>query len=795
VDLGALNQAAYLEILKRLQGSGYASDDSSNRVKELNAIAKMAAMVSEAIGAASRNLFLSSAAEALDMLESVRLLPQDSSLTYERRRSRLIAVAQGGAKLVAARVANAIATYLGAPAGTAVTGLGSDVAAHSADAFGALLYGRLEPSADKHELRDLAPILTRGLPARAIDGGISADEAEWGSAIGDSIAVVPSTAIPAQTKARTAPLAFYPGSIIARQQWQEIQAMLCFKSRGFSVDQDLQGRWIFVDVVVPASDFAIVDGPTVNSGIDWRNRFVQGWGTITATTLIDTTALGAGQHVWLSASKTGTAGVTHGFVGTEGSNTDVTITADLVTGDLIIGNNNAGDRYVKLFVRSTAQYVEGTSTDTQPWIDIDEMQILDGASLFHSQIISEAGEPGGFAGAPAGAIRRVVYTGPLSKTSDASHVHRVILDSSEDWRNRWVLVVPITLASTGAPPSANVRNPTARGGSNSRPRLFYTGNGVAPGQETAQPLQHPDSIASPNVWIYADQDGLLRAEMKAIASTDSACCLMALIVATERDDGSSVVTPVPADATLVQTLDLEQPQNCGVYAQGQQGGPRYSIEDPPLLTRPTCPPLGLISEGQTPLRPVSWLVRERLGAVDDGVFERRQPIFSQRRRVASITATPNASTPFDVFNDWAQVGVADQMDFADRLVWVEGRFSTTDIRIAAAVASDAAATRFSALFYAGPVDDVSVQIASDLALVFELPNEGLHSRLVVQNSNPATSYYVNAVIETSGHIGLTNLRGTRLDNSFQFAGADLVQVDPKKGFADDLGTIGGEFVE
>ena len=803
--IGPPTEETWLGLLHRLQGSGYTREPDSLRERELQAVAKIAAMTSEALDAASQNLFLTSAAEALDLLERLHFLVGDARLTVARRRARLLAFAQAARMLVPTRLAHAFASYLGNAGGTTRAPTRDDAARHRASPLAALLVGRKEPAATSAFMRrDLAPVLERGLPARALSGGISTGNAVYGAALGESTLALredPLVTVPAQTKARAAPLELHPGALVTREAWIEIQAMLTWKSHGFSLDAAKQGRAVLFHRSLAGSESVLVDGPTANGHIDWRTRLVQAWGTVTATDSADLTIATASEHVWLAPAKLD-GGVSRVLARVDGDASDVRLGVD-VSGNLVLTNDSDDARHCTLLLRGSPAYLPGTTNDTQPWLDVDAVSHDGLAELYRATLVSDV-EPGKFAGVDAGALRRIVYTGGLTKAVGADRVRSVVLDTSEDWRHRYVLVAPLTygVAATIAPsfyPHAGADGLTPRREGPGTPRLFYTGDGAPAGKDTVEPHQHPDALTGANVWLYADSAGNLCAEMKG-ASADVACCLMALIIATEQTNGASVVTPVPVHATTLQTLDLEQPQNNGCYAQGFQGAvPRYALTDPSPRAVPTCPPLGLISEGHVPPRPVSWRVRERLGARDDTTYEVRQKILGQRKRLVSIVVPPGTRVPVDDFNvpDELAPGVNDQMDFRDRFVWIEGRYASADITISAAVqASDEAATPFAALLYTGPYSDVRVELSDELDVTFEFSRSegGYHSRLLLQNKSEA-AYYVNATVECSGFVGLTDLRQYGVINAWMCSDEHgAIEYDENHGCSDQFKITGGSLV-
>jgi hypothetical protein len=792
MDLGTLDAQGYFELLQRLEGSGYAKDEDGVRASELRAWAEIAARATEALNDATNNLFLQSATTTLDLMERTLFLLQGSSLPVAQRRARLLAYKRAS-PLNEVRMRASFGTHLASFTGVTQRPSNPQAVPHGAAPATGLLVGSLEPLAmQPQQQQDLSLVLGRGLPARAISGGVAQRDAVWGDALlPAAIKLVPAVTVPTQTKHRSAPLEFLPGQRVTREDWLELQSMLCHKSYGFTLDQHKQGR-TFMCFIPALGAGAAYEFP--ERAIGMQNRFVQACGLVSNAMLSDPTLAADAERVWLPTSKLGPAG---------GGYSPALLTVEqppVVTGIVLrvnasggleVANTGGAAKAVVLMVRVTAAYVPGSGISTQPWIDAVQPRSADVSELYLAQVIADL-DPGEFDDAPAGALRRVVSSGPLFHAAGYVVPQCVVLDTSEDWRNRYVQV-----ASTGHYdalaadfPAPSIWGQIA-GESQAAfaPRLFYTGPGSASGSGVQEPFQQPLTHALKNtgsgngkapsdIWLFArDTDGALMCEMKQGVSANQAASMLALVTATERKEtGISVVTRVPVHATQVQTIDLEQPQNCGVYAQGQQGNvPRYRLADPAPRALPTCPPLGVIADGASPVRPVRWLVRERLGAADDGLYEVRQKLLGQRRRLTSLWCLAGTTTPLDDFNMPAQLaaGAIDQADYRDRFVWVEGRLSASNITVAATTQiSDAAATPFLALLYTGPSTieselaltsqgTYSVLIAPQVWLQFEFtrgkPGQGFHSRLVVQNKS-AADVYVNCSIEASGFLGLTDRR-------------------------------------
>lgn len=785
-----LSEDGYHWLLRRLQGSGYTTDENSARDNELGAVARIAARAAEGLETVSRNMILATVDEALDQLERVRFFVGSAALSIEQRRERLLAFARASHQAVQARLDAAFGGV-----GETLLSDAYTLMPHRASGLGALVVGRRQPEAgpsvEAAVRRDLDPVLERGLPSRALSGGVTRHDLQYGMDLntsGASIKVIANQNITPQTKARAAPLEIYPAVRLTSALWIELQAMLLWKSHGVSIDQTKQGRTIALRLSLGAGASA------TDSSIVWGGRLVSAWGVSRSSASDDLTTATAAEHVWLGAARLGAAGdaTTYPLVGLDGSASGLTVGVN-GAGALVVNNGAGASRSVTLFVRSTPPLsVDGTA-DTQPWGFIDQIVYTELQELYRATLVSGLGTPNVFGGMPAGALRRVVYTGGLSRPAEGassltSALFRVVLDTSEDYRDRLVLVVPMTTTKPDAIPTANADGLGARSGRALAPRLFYTGaSGSSASVSTVTPYQHPDALDAPSIWLYADAQGQLIAEMKS-TSAEAAACLCALIVASETFSGTSRVRAVPIDTVMLQTLDLEQPQNCGVYAQGFQGGAsRYFLTDAAPKRAPTSPPLGLIAEGAPPSRPVSFSVRERLGDRADGTVEVRQKIVGQRRRVVVLTLSPQSATPVDDFNLPTELalGTNDQMDFRDRFVWVEGRYGAASPE-----------TPFLALLYTGPVGDVEVEVTEGLSLVFEMSRRegGYHSRLLFRSAL-GSELFVHATIETSGFLGLTDLRQYGVVNAFEYASDDAVEQDETRGYSDDFQVTGGPYID
>lgn len=783
--LGNLTQAAYLTVLKKLHGDGYSQDEDSAFVSELSGIAKIASLVGESLDAAVNNAFVSSAVEALGKLEALLYFPSAVGYSDSQRQARLRAFTQTVPKMVEARLNWAAEKFLGVTTGSTVSISAADAFNdHAAPRDATLLVHRREPDADEQEARTLDVILSRGLPGRAIAGRVSVGDATYGASFErKSIATTPSVTPTAQSKSHVAPFDFYPGSLVDDAALREIQAMLCWKSVGFDLDQSGQGRTILAIGLIPNGATAVID-----TSIDWSDRFIEVWGRYSSTDVRpggvdeDIAAI-ATNGSWLPASKLGSSGSpnSHGLITIAAGAASNGIFSVNGSGQLTLHNTAGGTRYIVLFIRCTPKN-NGGSSDTQPWAASSGMTNVLWSEIYKStQVIPANGSSGwtpyDLSGMQLGAMRRIAYTGPLWKPSIAAG-NRVFvtLDSTEDWRKRYLLVGMFSGAveSGFSPPAANFSGFTSFSTagsiySNGIRKLMYTGPGASsPSSSTSYTLNVDTNQGTyKEVVIYASSsDGSLMASFVDTAGDNVMACAMLMIIASEQIDDSLYgdVTSVPLHATKVHALDLNQAQNNGCFAQGMQGGaPRHYVGSMVTQAPVTCPPLGLISDSSRPRRPVSWLVRERIGLSDDGTYEVRQKLYGQRKRIVAVAVpTGGSGTPVDTFDDptGIQMGSIDQMDFRDRAILVSGRFSSgADIN----AGNDSTGTPFSAVIFAGTFADIPLAInnAGTLLLKFEWSrkrtNGGYHSRLVIVNTTGSTQY-VNLAIEASGFLGLADRR-------------------------------------
>jgi len=769
-DFGQLDEQGQLDLLRSLQGEGaYTEETGTARDAELSGVARIAYLASETLVAAARNMLPSKSVELLDGYELLHAAPSNEQLTDTQRQSRLKAFLRALPRLLAHRLDNAAASLTGVTTGTTVSHDGTTQTDGGASVVGAFGVTRLEPSATAQDAVALDTIMRRGSAARSIVGDTATRAADYSGVTPIDRSILED--VPVGATHTTAPIVrpfdYYVGSTVRQAQWRELQAMLCWKA-GYGdlvptyLDQTDQGGTLYEQGSVATA--ATVSLDTVD---DWSERWLQVWGVVSATDITpasyDLASLPDTDLVWTSLCKTGTTGApyTQTLTTLAGGSSLCTVQVN-GSGDLELSNTSGATRYYRLFVRASPKY---SLTETpgsvirSPWLDLEfatsaTMSQLWKAATIRDQTLANAAE---------GGQRRVFSTGTLSRVA-TDETQFVVLDSSLDWRERVLLVAPLTSDSASANPSPQTTGVDTRVGTseNNVPRMFNTYTGAAIGSATAQPYQHADRFAGPNVWLFADSaTGDLVAEMKSTDSTDARACAMFMVLASERTDGD--VEPVPIDGASLTAYDLNTLQDIGCWAQGKQGNaPRQLAADVPGSAI-TAAPLGVISaSGGMPYAPSVFEVRERIGRADDATFEQRQPVRSQRKIVGSILVEDGAIEPVDELANLFDEGT-ELWDVRDRFVWIEARASfTTDIRIGGI--SDNSADKKCALLYTGPHDtgDFVMTLAPGLTIFLnwsrlQLGAEGIYSTFSFENVF-GSDYYVNYAIELSGHLGLADRR-------------------------------------
>lgn len=753
MKLGALDHTGYRGLFKRLLGTGYTQDDTGPHGAEISGLAKIAAMASEALDNAVRNMFVSHAIEALDEHDLLRSMPTDANLTTAQRQARLVGFCRALPKLIEKRLDKAIERWMGVSSGQTVSPPASLAIDHGCSHWGGLVVTRLEPAADLSELRVIDMLLSRGLPARALSKRAGLIPANYGQPVDRSIMPTPqpSPVVPV-LQPNVAPFEMFPGQVITLDEWREIQAHMLWKpyaggtgttTNQFSFAHTNAGEMFYGGgSLAPGASFT----PTLPQ---WENRIVQAWCAAHSSAFTDTTAA-AISHGFIAASKLGTvaAPYVHTFVGS-GVVTGLTLSLPGPDSQAFLTNTSGATIHFVILLRKSPFVFQDTANDREPWTSLTDFNSVSIASAWQAARIDAKSGGGGYASTGA-AIRRILYTGPMQRDAEGEAPTLVTLDTSVDWRSRALLVVALGAGSNTVLPHA-AANRIANGvGSSTAPiaKVFGTYDGATVNAAAVVAQQYADPTG--NIWIWADEvTGHLMAEMKESVSTNEYAHAFFLIAATA---GAGTPYTLPVDDPVVYPADLNIPQNSSCFAQGQ-GTPSAPV---------TLPPLGVVLDGGIPAKPVAWKVRERLSSADDRLIEVRQRIIGQRRRILSMGILAGATIDADAHTAVPTVADQnlDQIDYRDRFVFIEGAWATTDISLGRATQlTDASANKFAWCFYAGPYDDHTITFG-DITITFDFQRSSTapyQSRLRVTNGAGSTRY-VNLMVEATGFLGLTDRR-------------------------------------
>jgi hypothetical protein len=753
MKLGALDAAGYMRLFRALLGTGYTQDEDGPHGAELLGMAEIAAMVSEAPDNAVRNMFVSHAVEALDEHDQMRGMPTDANLTTAQRQARLVAFTRALPKLIRARLDQALDRWLGTSTGETIAPTTLIAQNHGCSHWGGLVVSRMEPSAGLQQLRVIDDILKRGLPARALSKRAGTRDAEYGQPVDRSIltSLDPSPAVPVLAP-NVAPHEKFPGEVVTLDDWREIQAQLLWKpynggpgstTNQFTVAHTNAGNTMYAEGSIGAGATFALTFP------GWNERVVQAWCAAGAASFTDSTAAGI-SHGYISAAKLGSLAVpfVHAFVGT-GVVTGLTLSLPGPDTRAVLTNTSGATIHYRIILRKSPFIFQDTLNDREPWTSLTDFNSVSVSSAWEAGRIDVKDSLDNYV-SDGVAVRRILYTGAMQRDPGGDAPVLVTLDTSVDWRLRAILVVALGAGSNTTLLNA-ASHRMANGVSNdSDPiaKVFLSYTGATANSAAVGARQYADPTG--NIWIWADSTtGHLMAEMKESVSTNEYAHAFFMVSATS---GAGTPYTLPIDSPDVYPGDLNIPQIVGCFAQGQG-----TVDDPVTL-----PPLGVINDGAVPLRPVSWLVRERLSSVADRSIELRQKIFGQRRRVLSMGILAGATIDADAFTSTPGAGDSnlDQMDYRDRLVFIECSWSSTDISLGRATQlSDAAADKFAWCFYGGPYDDHAVTFA-DITLTFDFQRSAsapFQSRLRVTNGSAGT-LYVNLMVEATGFLGLTDRR-------------------------------------
>lgn len=793
MDFGSLTRAQYLQMFKRLLGRGGYSEDDGPNVDELDALAAVAEKTSETLETAGANMFVRFATEALARYEVLFMLPSDAPRTTADRRARLLLFQQIVSSFSYDRVKDALDTFVGST-GTSIV---PDVAGRT-EYTSCVTWKYYNANATLAERLAADEVLKRAAPAHLTEEPkAAASYATWNTDVDDDGSLLdpaPTTVSTTDTQFPARIVSFGAGSTLTTAMIKEIQANLFWSYFG-GVPTEHNFSNVLIRGTVTAATTVTVDGPSHGTQ-DWSDRVVEAYGVM--STLVDINDSGGTMDLVRAPTDVGWA-IGKPTVG-DVNFTDLDSDASM---DLSIGVDGSGNLElinanptlaisVAIWVRSSGPTDGSSTTNTAPWIHAKQIDKSGGAptafdALKNAGAVRPQGNTttaGGWTPAASSdlrslAVRRIA--GRASVTRPGSGATSYVLDSTVDWRDRYILVSVAGLnSSTGAYPGAKGMDtrgisPAAFAAYDSVPRLFFSRDGAASGSASWQQWQfgnHPTS-ASSSAWIYAHEDtGDLMMEVKTGDAAEYVTCFFQ-VIASDRLATTPAQPTIPTASSYVQPVDLNVIQDNGVSIQGQRGSGRGYPSSRRVSLSTTlnseceATPLGPISlPGRRPFVPASWSVTERQGALPDALIEHRQHIWGNRKIMSSLSIADGAIEDIHLVNDASLEESYDLVDMRDRIVRVVGVYSTTDIRYHQTAADDT--TKFAATLYTGPgTAAVEFGIITNLTLRAKITHReydsdgktGYQSVLQIKNATGST-YYVYALIEVSPQLGFGERRIT-----------------------------------
>lgn len=727
-----LSVASLKATLKRLQGRGaYTADDDTARVRELEAIATAASESLGLVRSALDGIFPGRDTTDLLLEEWERYLRivEVAGATNAERRSyvRGIRSLRKGATAASLHDAAIAAGAVGSPevfrvTRDQVTGEGAE----PESIFRSPLSFDDPADLAAPKVRErVVEMLLRILPSRAIgrlgirdvekliiDGAAAAWESAAATlnrtAIGGSYTgLSPVRLSPARV------VDYGPQVRIDAEDLNAIQDAIMWRGQiGGLSNAEAGGAHVMI-----AASLANGASTLIDTSIDWRDRYIWFHGQIDSTDLRPGaanddsrgnngtySALGFGFYASGSASVTPRIGTLH-------TNVDIEVNG---TGQLLIRNNTGSTRYIVGMIMATGRLLSGTPSPRY-WT-YQPLQTFDSAGPTRAQWLairtltqlrrqnqSAQNQSAPWASwAGDGGLRRYGWAIDVAKPATTTAVTRVLLDASEDWRDRLLKIECIAKGDDfGCWPGVNDDAIVDNGAYG----LRYTGVG-SPGTADGATVGAWQIPLTGGHYIYADtESGALYLERKGNFGGSVAVTTLALLIHATEPLGvraaAQTARPTIQDVTgtgPIASLDFNSAQDGAVLIQ--MGG-FYRREAADSLTPGTpsvdsgCFPLGPVMHGDPPI-PVKWRVRERVGdhvALDAARYtNRRQPVAGMLR--IPISAAPGATST---------VTLDSTLDWRDRLIRWHGRHLGTDIRPGGAdVANHNTGTEHFGSFYSGP---------------------------------------------------------------------------------------------
>lgn len=437
----------------------------------------------------------------------------------------------------------------------------------------------------------------------------------------------------------------------------------------------------FFDFTAAASTTVILD-----TSIDWRDRLVT---VVLKATGTDVRPGKASQHLFNPS----TVQVVQFYTGTGGPSYEKALTGMFLAVDSLSGalqlRNGPGVVYGAGMVVATGAvggrtaapasarrvFADGAAMPDGAWYDAvrDEVYTSRANGPAVQAYASSAG-PGGLQ--RVGAIPFVER--PVSGTQT------YVLDTSADWRDRFVLTASILVwpvfgsgfssgfsLGFGAPLGAGLGPAWPGAGDvsfteNSPCDVLYTGPGQPSAGGSDWGINLDDSSFNDGVILYArEEDGALCLDLR-VTALQSAYAVVLMLHASEQLGVHTtpvvVPNPTPVDGQPIYPYELNALQDGSLMAQLSEG-------DVPSLVAPQSMPLGPLLTGPEPYLPAAFTVRARDGVKPEGTLHRRQRISGHSARMCTMASAANGS---DVLID-------SRIDWRDRMIFATGIWANVDV--------------------------------------------------------------------------------------------------------------------
>ncbi len=760
VGVGPIGDQSWVEVilaaLRTMQGvGGYSDDEGSARVGELLAWAHALADGASALDAVASSLSPARAEELLAEWERGARIPNDAARTIAQRQARRVSISamRGGA---APQILEALAR-----AGLASADLrqvtAAAIATAAAESEAVFQGGLLLADADwtpaaraaaVDVLRRLLPAWHFGAHRRAepsrMLGLSSAFAPAWESGgvfgrslLSDAPVLSAGIYVPASRGVSRmvsyAPLSRVDADDVNR--WQE--ALLCTpvpSTASTALASSLaESRAVFFAVEVANGTSA-----EILTGIDPRQRYVRAVYQLATTDVrpggaADDSSVGTYSELFWA---------TRSGVASRALEAGLTFTASSTA--ISIANATGGTRYLVGCLIVSPKVDSGSRA--QRVLTFSDGAPLSGATVAWWSAVRDGGMPraangadvDGWTGYPSGgwgAVHRVLVLPKTTRPASASTVY--VVDTSIDWRDR----ICALFIAAGASADADPEFPGVEGDDDytfiGPAAPFYTGSGNAtPGTDALNPYEL--DLVGLRLSARAS-DGALIVEHPA-GSADAHVMLSLLIVASDRLGVRSAAPalptlPTPVASDPIEPVQLNWPQDGGVYSQvrqGDEGGPIVAM------------PLGPVIRGST-RTPVSWTTRRRRGIVGDlAPVETRQPVAGRLRKYFAAQITNGSVVVLDDGHDWR-----------DRIAHVSLAHDTGDIRPGGAQEANINTTSGTVQWgrYLGSGGDAYlVQIVNPLPNSLRLRASSSTGALELANNTGSTRYVVG-MIEAGPHLG------------------------------------------